>query len=68
MSAETQDALSDGERRLVDCYEEVVAILRQNGEELPPYAKRNAIKAAAALWQVANGAGKHPGHIYDVGV
>jgi len=60
--------LSAGERRLVDCYEEIVRTLRENGEELPPYAQRNAIKAAAVLWQVANGAGTRPGHAYDVGV
>jgi hypothetical protein len=36
-------------------------------DELPPYAERNAIKALAALWQVANGAGRRPGDIYDLG-
>lgn len=66
MSAETTD-LTAGERRLIDCYEELVRTLRENGEELPPYAQRNAIKAAAVLWQVANGAGAGPGHIYDAG-
>jgi hypothetical protein len=45
-----------------------VATLRDEAEDLPPYVRRNAIKAAAALWQVANGAGAQPGHIYDVGV
>ena len=66
MSAEKADVTA-GERRLVDCYEELVSTLRENGEELPPYAQRNAIKAAAVLWQVANGAGSRPGHIYDAG-
>lgn len=67
MAAEPQPELTQGEERLVDCYEELVATLRENGEELPPYARRNAIKAAAVLWQVANGAGRQPGQIYDAG-
>lgn len=66
MSTE-ENQLTVGERRLVDCYRELVATLRENGDELPPYAERNAIKAAAVLWQVANGAGARPGHIYDTG-
>lgn len=67
MAAETASKLSPGEVRLLDCYQELLAILREDGEELPPYARRNAIKAAAVLWQVANGAGAGPGQIYDVG-
>ena len=67
MSIDTREDLSDGEWRLVGCYETLMAILHELGEDLPPYAERNAIKAAAALWQVANGAGMQPGHIYDAG-
>ncbi len=67
MAAESPAELSRGEQRLLDCYEELVATLREDGEELPPYARRNAIKAAAVLWQVANGAGRQPGQIYDAG-
>jgi hypothetical protein len=59
--------LTTGERELVACYESLKAILLQHGEELPPYAERNAVKALAALWQVANGAGLQPGHIYETG-
>jgi hypothetical protein len=59
--------LTSGERRLVACYEELAAALREDGGTMPPYAQRNAIKALAALWQVANGAGLAPGHLYDVG-
>jgi len=65
---EPQDnGLTEGEQRLVECYRQLVATLRENGEELPPYAQRNAVKAAAVLWQVANGAGQRPGQIYDAG-
>ena len=60
--------LTTGEQRVIACYDELVATLRDEAEDLPPYVRRNAIKAAAALWQVANGAGVQPGHIYDIGV
>jgi hypothetical protein len=59
--------LSEGERELVDCYHALQHTLRTHGDELPPFAQRNAIKALAALWQVANGAGQQPGQIYDLG-
>jgi hypothetical protein len=59
--------LTAGEQELVACYETLKAILLEHGEELPPYAERNAVKALAALWQVANGAGARPGQVYDLG-
>jgi len=59
--------LTQGEQELVACYEKLVATLREHGDDLPPYAQRNAIKAVAALWQVANGAGLQPGQLYDIG-
>jgi hypothetical protein len=57
-----------GEAELVECYERLVATLREHGEELAPFAQRNAIKATAALWQVMNGLGRQPGQLYDIGV
>jgi hypothetical protein len=62
------DDLTAAERELVACYERLVATLRVHGDELPPFAQRNAIKATAALWQVANGLGRRPGQLYDIGV
>ncbi len=59
--------LTAGERELVEAYEAIVLTLREHGDQLPPFAQRNAIKAAAALWQVVNGLGLQPGQIYDVG-
>ena len=59
--------LSAGEQAIVDCYETLKAVLLEHREELPPYAERNAVKALAALWQVANGAGLEPGHIPETG-
>jgi hypothetical protein len=59
--------LTTGEQELVACYETLKAILLEHRDSLPPYAERNAVKALAALWQVANGAGLEPGHIYETG-
>ncbi len=60
--------ISEGEALILDCYEMLVRALKDHGEDLPPFAQRNAIKATAALWQVANGLGRQPGHLYDLGV
>jgi hypothetical protein len=59
--------IGDGERELLETYDRLRAILEEHGEELPPFARRNAVKALAALWQVANGLGAQPGQVYDVG-
>jgi hypothetical protein len=59
--------LTDGEQQLLECYESIKRVLTEHRDELPPFAERNAIKALAALWQVANGAGAQPGHIYETG-
>jgi hypothetical protein len=59
--------LTQGERELADAYDALVRTLRVHGEDLPPFARRNAIKATAALWQVMNGLGLEPGQLYDVG-
>jgi predicted component of type VI protein secretion system len=59
--------ISEGEAALLDTYERLHAILEQHGDDLPPFARRNAVKALAALWQVANGLGRQPGQVYDVG-
>lgn len=59
--------LSPAESDLVACYEQLVRTLRENGDELPPFARANATKALAALWQVANDLDVEPGQPYDVG-
>ena len=56
-----------GEQQLLETYERLRAILAESGEDLPPFARRNAVKALAALWQVANGLGRQPGQVYDLG-
>jgi hypothetical protein len=59
--------LGAAESSLVECYELLARTLRENGAELPPFARGNATKALAALWQVANGLDVEPGQLYDVG-
>jgi hypothetical protein len=59
--------LNDGERMLVDCYQGLVTSLRDHRGDLPPFAERNALKAAAALWQVMNGLDQDPGQLYELG-
>jgi hypothetical protein len=59
--------LTEPEAKLVDCYRELSRVLEMYGDELPPFAKRNATKAMAALWQVMNGLDMDPGQIYHVG-
>ena len=60
--------LTQGEQRLIDCYDSLAAVLRDHRGELPPFAESNATKALAALWQVANGYDRDPGQVYDLGV
>ena len=59
--------LGAAESSLVECYERLASTLREHGDELPPFARSNATKALAALWQVANGLDVEPGQIYDLG-
>ena len=59
--------LNDGERMLVDSYQGLATALRDHGGDLPPFAERNALKAAAALWQVMNGLDQDPGQLYELG-
>ena len=59
--------LTEPEAKLVDCYRELSRVREMYGDELPPFAKRNATKAMAALWQVMNGLDMDPGQIYHVG-
>lgn len=59
--------LSEAESKLVDCYRMLANVLQMHGEDLPPFARRNGLKALAALWQVMNGLDMDPGQLYDVG-
>lgn len=59
--------LSAAQAELMACYNELVRILAERRAELAPYEERNALKALAALWQVANGLDMDPGQVYDLG-
>lgn len=59
--------LSPAEFRLMNCYTELTAILSEHRDDLAPYQERNALKALAALWQVANGLDQDSGHVYYLG-
>lgn len=59
--------LSEPEQRLVACYRELRALLESHGDELAPFERRNALKALASLWQIANGLDADPGQLYDLG-
>lgn len=65
MSATTE--LNEAERALVDSYRALERVLREQGDQLAPFAHRNAAKALAALWQVMNGLDQDPGQLYDLG-
>ena len=59
--------LNEAERTLVGCYRSLASVLETHRDQLAPFAERNAIKALAALWQVANGLDQDPGQVYELG-
>ncbi len=61
------EELTPAQERLASCYDELVTVLRQHGDDLAPFERRNALKAAAALWHVVNGLDLEPDQLYDLG-
>ena len=59
--------LTGAEAGLVEAYERLAGVLRDQQADLPPFARRNATRALAALWQVMNGLDMDPGQVYDLG-
>ena len=59
--------LGGAQQELMGCYNDLVRILKERGPELAPYEERNALKAVAALWQIANGLDMDPGQLYEIG-
>jgi hypothetical protein len=59
--------LAPAQAELMGCYNELARILKERRAELAPYEERNALKALAALWQVANGLDMDPGQVYELG-
>lgn len=67
MEDATGQKLNHIQAELVECYDKLAALLADHGDELAPFEKSNALKALAALWQVANGLDMDRGHIYHLG-
>ena len=63
----TGTELNEPESKLVDCYRALERTLSMHGDELPPFARRNGLKALGALWQVMNGLDMDPGQLYEAG-
>lgn len=59
--------LNKAESTLVECYRTLERVLREQKDQLAPFAERNAVKALAALWQVMNGLDQDPGQVYELG-
>ncbi|HWC14097.1 MAG TPA: hypothetical protein VG929_05835 [Actinomycetota bacterium] len=59
--------LSPVQEELIACYDTLACLLADRGHELAPFEKRNALKALAALWQVANGLDMDRGQTYHLG-
>ncbi|MGH2723838.1 MAG: hypothetical protein ACRDI0_06165 [Actinomycetota bacterium] len=59
--------LNEAEGQVVEAYRTLERVLGQHPDELAPFARRNATKALAALWQVMNGLDQDPGQVYDLG-
>ena len=59
--------LNAAQAELVDCYDRLARLLSDRRDELAPYEERNALKALAALWQIANGLDMDRGQIYHLG-
>lgn len=59
-----ESVMSVTDRALVDCYGSLLAVVHTG--ELDPFQHRNAIKALAALWQIANGILPSIEHPHDI--
>ena len=62
------DELNEAEMGLVEVYNNLLKILREDNEALKPFEVCNAGKALGALWQIVNGLDLDPDQLYDVGV
>ena len=59
--------LNAAQEELVNCYDRLARVLSDHRDELAPFEERNALKAFAALWQVANGLDMDRGQTYHLG-
>lgn len=59
--------LNGAQAELIECYDQLVSILRDRRDELDPFEERNALKALGALWQIQNGLDMDRGQLYELG-
>lgn len=59
--------LTPAQAELIECYDRLARLVGDKQSELAPFERRNALKALAALWQVANGLDMDRGQIYHLG-
>lgn len=59
--------LNPVQAELMECYDKLARLLADQADDMQPFEKRNALKALAALWQVANGLDMDRGQIYHLG-
>ncbi len=59
--------LNPAQEELVSCYDRLARVLSDSRDDLAPFEERNALKALAALWQVANGLDMDRGQTYHLG-
>jgi hypothetical protein len=59
--------LNPAQEELMGCYDTLARVLGDDASGLAPFERRNALKALAALWQVANGLDMDRGQTYHLG-
>ena len=59
--------LNPAQQELMECYDRLASVVGDRRDELAPFEERNALKALAALWQIANGLDMDRGQIYHLG-
>lgn len=59
--------LNPAQVELMNCYDALARLLGDKDADLAPFERRNALKAFAALWQVANGLDMDRGQVYHLG-
>jgi hypothetical protein len=59
--------LNPAQTELMQCYDSLARTLADRRDEMAPFEERNALKALAALWQIANGLDMDRGQIYHLG-
>ena len=60
-------AMTEAEAALVDCYRALRRTLEKHRGDLAPFQERNALKALACLWQIADGLDLEPEQLYELG-